>query len=144
MHVWPPLNNDSGNTSISQLPPGAAGVCEQTLGVKYSRPHLKIAGRITRHLQLIPVAGVWSGICNSRVVWRGGETMIEQAIPVVEMNRLEGRVFFKCPLGGYASLSPGRCPKCHEPLVLISVKDSSAAERGGLQPDVGDARYPSN
>jgi len=28
-------------------------------------------------------------------------------------------LFFKCPMGGYASLRPGLCPKCSEPLVPV-------------------------
>ncbi|MBA3438647.1 MAG: hypothetical protein H0T92_02095 [Pyrinomonadaceae bacterium] len=35
----------------------------------------------------------------------------------------EGGIFFKCPTGGFASLRPGVCPKCREPLApVISAK----------------------
>ncbi len=31
----------------------------------------------------------------------------------------KGKVFFKCPVGGFASLRPGNCPKCGEPLMIV-------------------------
>lgn len=29
-------------------------------------------------------------------------------------------LFYKCPVGGFASLAPGRCPKCDEQLSAFS------------------------
>ncbi len=29
-------------------------------------------------------------------------------------------IFFKCPVGGYASITPGICPKCCEHLVPVT------------------------
>ncbi|MEJ7577673.1 MAG: hypothetical protein WKF74_11790 [Pyrinomonadaceae bacterium] len=31
-----------------------------------------------------------------------------------------GDIFFKCPVGGYASITPGICPKCCEHLVPVA------------------------
>lgn len=37
----------------------------------------------------------------------------------------EERVFFKCPVGGFASLSPGICPKCGELLMIVGASPVS-------------------
>ncbi len=37
----------------------------------------------------------------------------------------EGKVFFKCPVGGFASLSPGICPKCGELLMIVGASPAS-------------------
>lgn len=36
-----------------------------------------------------------------------------------------GGIFYKCPIGGFASLRPGRCPKCRESLTPISAVPTS-------------------
>lgn len=36
--------------------------------------------------------------------------------------------FFKCPTGGFASLLPGVCPKCREPLIRVAGANSSLNE----------------
>ena len=40
------------------------------------------------------------------------------------------RLFFQCPMGGYASLHPGFCPKCNESMVPVTGRDSPANEQG--------------
>jgi len=32
-------------------------------------------------------------------------------------------LFYKCPVGGFASLVPGRCPKCNEHLLAFPSSD---------------------
>ncbi len=34
-------------------------------------------------------------------------------------------VFFKCPVGGFASLRPGVCPKCGELLMIVGASPAS-------------------
>lgn len=43
-------------------------------------------------------------------------------------NHVMGSVFYKCPVGGFASLRPGTCPKCHEVLVFVDESAASKAE----------------
>jgi len=45
----------------------------------------------------------------------------------IEMRRpaREDDIFFKCPNGGFASLRPGICPKCHESLTVVKSRDSA-------------------
>ncbi len=38
-------------------------------------------------------------------------------------------IFFKCPVGGFASLRPGICPKCGELLMIVGA--SLASTDGG-------------
>jgi len=40
-------------------------------------------------------------------------------------NASQSGAFYKCPVGGYASLRPGHCPKCHERLTLTTAANSS-------------------
>ncbi|MBA2341792.1 MAG: hypothetical protein H0V88_15490 [Pyrinomonadaceae bacterium] len=40
-----------------------------------------------------------------------------------------GGVFYKCPIGGFASLRPGNCPKCNESLTPVSTSSVSATSR---------------
>ena len=40
-------------------------------------------------------------------------------------------LFFKCPVGGFASLRPGVCPKCHEPLAPALAPDTRNGYPGG-------------
>lgn len=49
--------------------------------------------------------------------------------PMLEMTAIAptGPLFFKCPMGGYASLRPGLCPKCKELLVPVFVIRHAAA-----------------
>ena len=35
-------------------------------------------------------------------------------------------IFFKCPVGGFASLQPRLCPKCNEPLEPVKASAASA------------------
>ncbi len=59
-----------------------------------------------------------------------------------------GGVFYKCPIGGFASLRPGYCPKCHESLTPVSTSSASATSReesrkpGALQISVGADAIP--
>lgn len=53
------------------------------------------------------------------------ERVIHQAMPEMELGN-SSDLFFKCPIGGFASLSPGVCPKCNELLVAVSGDESSA------------------
>ena len=42
-------------------------------------------------------------------------------------------LFYKCPNGGFASLRPGICPKCHEPLrpvVIVGNMDRQSSDEG--------------
>lgn len=48
---------------------------------------------------------------------------------VVAIGRKNG--FFKCPVGGYASLYPRLCPKCGELLVPTDAIDSVTEPRHG-------------
>ncbi len=48
----------------------------------------------------------------------------------------EETIFFKCPIGGYASLGPGICPKCGE--FLMTVGASPASMRDCTQVRVPD------
>ncbi len=36
-----------------------------------------------------------------------------------------GGIFYKCPIGGFASLRPGYCPKCREALTPVSAVPAS-------------------
>ena len=49
------------------------------------------------------------------------ESVIPQTVPMIEINTTK-ELFFKCPVGGFASLRPGICPKCKE--LLIAVGDT--------------------
>lgn len=43
----------------------------------------------------------------------------------------ERESFYKCPIGGFASLRPGICPKCHESLTPVTfVGDVDGRIRG--------------
>lgn len=55
--------------------------------------------------------------------------MIEQQTPEITVIGFSNGFFFKCPMGGYASLRPGLCPKCNEPLVAIAPLDSRLDEQ---------------
>lgn len=55
------------------------------------------------------------------------ERVIPQTMPEIGIDSSKD-LFFKCPIGGFASLSPGICPKCNEQLVVVSVTDSTADE----------------
>ncbi|MBA3320957.1 MAG: hypothetical protein H0T45_05860 [Pyrinomonadaceae bacterium] len=47
-------------------------------------------------------------------------------IEVVKVaNAREGKVFFKCPVGGFASLRPGICLKCGELLMIVGASPAS-------------------
>lgn len=59
------------------------------------------------------------------------ELVSPQPLPKVDMNRR--KLFFKCPIGGFASLNPGICPKCNAQLIAVSVRDSSAVERRAVR-----------
>jgi hypothetical protein len=42
-------------------------------------------------------------------------------------------LFYKCPNGGFASLRPGTCPKCHErltPVVVVDDADRQSSDGG--------------
>ena len=53
------------------------------------------------------------------------ERLNPQAVLEIEANR-SSDLFFKCPVGGFASLNPGICPKCNEELVGVYVSNSKA------------------
>jgi len=40
-------------------------------------------------------------------------------------------LFYKCPVGGFASLVPGRCPKCDEQLSAFSSSEDAEIEDEG-------------
>ena len=46
------------------------------------------------------------------------ERAIPQAVPEIEIDS-NADLFYKCPVGGFASLNPGICPKCNERLVAV-------------------------
>lgn len=46
------------------------------------------------------------------------ELMTSELMPAVDLES-SNDLFFECPLGGYASLRPGLCPKCSESLVPV-------------------------
>lgn len=46
--------------------------------------------------------------------------MIDRAQLEITASAHHSSVFFKCPIGGFASLSPGLCPKCYEPLTPVA------------------------
>jgi len=52
-------------------------------------------------------------------------TPVEKAIKTREVV-----IFYKCPVGGYASLRPGLCPKCREPLTPLFVPPLASARDG--------------
>jgi len=56
------------------------------------------------------------------------ERVIPQAMPEIDIDS-SADLFYKCPVGGFASLSPGICPKCSEQLVTVSAGDGSAGVR---------------
>ena len=56
------------------------------------------------------------------------ERVNRQPRPKFDMDSSNRQWFFKCPIGGFASLNPGICPKCNAQLVAVSVRDSSAVE----------------
>lgn len=56
------------------------------------------------------------------------ERVIPQAMPEIDIDS-SAALFYKCPVGGFASLSPGICPKCNARLVAVSATDCSAHER---------------
>ncbi|MDQ3651886.1 MAG: hypothetical protein M3458_16765 [Acidobacteriota bacterium] len=46
-------------------------------------------------------------------------------------NTTEARqraLFYKCPVGGFASLAPGRCPKCDKQLSAFSSSEDAEIE----------------
>lgn len=51
---------------------------------------------------------------------------MEQAAQIKTASDTNGGIFYKCPLGGFASLRPGYCPKCRELLMLVSAEHTSA------------------
>lgn len=56
------------------------------------------------------------------------ERLIPQAMPKIDTDS-SADLFYKCPVGGFASLSPGVCPKCKESLVAVSSGQSSADDQ---------------
>ncbi len=51
-----------------------------------------------------------------------------------------GGIFYKCPVGGFASLRPGYCPKCHESLTpVISAPTSTTIYDEACAPDTAMA-----
>lgn len=63
------------------------------------------------------------------------ERVIPQAMPKIDIGS-SGDLFYKCPVGGFASLLPGVCPKCDERLVAVSVLN----ETEDVQITVGDGK----
>ena len=57
--------------------------------------------------------------------------MIEQQTPEITVIGFTNGFFFKCPMGGYASLRPGLCPKCDEVLVPVTTINSRSDEQLG-------------
>lgn len=53
----------------------------------------------------------------------------------------EERIFFKCPVGGFASLRPGICPKCGEFLMSVSASPAASTDNysEGRVPDIAPA-----
>ena len=66
------------------------------------------------------------------------ECVIPRAMAKIDIGS-SGDLFYKCPVGGFASLNPGICPKCNEPLVALS-DTGSAAERLTVGNDVHNER----
>ncbi|GEM_PF-6224122 len=52
------------------------------------------------------------------------ERVSPQATPKIDLDS-SGDLFYRCPVGGFASLSPGICPKCSERLVVVSAVNGS-------------------
>ena len=52
--------------------------------------------------------------------------MIERAQVEFTASVNQMGVFFKCPVGGFASLNPGLCPKCQEVLQPITGSTSAS------------------
>ena len=66
--------------------------------------------------------------------------MTEQQTPEIAVIAFTNNFFFKCPMGGYASIRPGFCPKCDEPLVLVAPIDSRSDEQLGGTSSYNDER----
>lgn len=56
------------------------------------------------------------------------ERAITQPLAAIDVDG-SNDLFFKCPIGGFASLSPGVCPKCSEQLVAVSAVNGSTDAR---------------
>ena len=63
------------------------------------------------------------------------EFVLPLATPKIARDR-NREFFFKCPVGGFASLSPGICPKCNAQLVAVSAGELSTGEH-----PVGDGNH---
>ncbi len=49
----------------------------------------------------------------------------------------QGALFYKCPVGGFASLAPGRCPKCNEQLSAFpSSEDAEIEDEDAVKNDL--------
>ncbi len=46
----------------------------------------------------------------------------------VKTETRQRALLYKCPVGGFASLAPGRCPKCNEQLAAFSSSDDAEIE----------------
>jgi hypothetical protein len=55
--------------------------------------------------------------------------MTPQPMPETTAIGPGDHLFFQCPMGGYASLHPGLCPKCNEPMVPVTGRNSAANEQ---------------
>ncbi len=58
----------------------------------------------------------------------------------------KGKAFFNCPVGGFASLRPGICPKCGELLTIVGASPASmdSCDEGhapGNRPDIGEQSW---
>ncbi len=56
------------------------------------------------------------------------------AVPKEATASLRERgLFYKCPIGGFASLRPGICSKCHEsltPIIVVGDRDGHSGNGG--------------
>lgn len=70
--------------------------------------------------------------------------MIDRAQIEITASASQRGVFFQCPVGGFASLSPGLCPKCQEALLLVTVPAPASGHSGIDMRDVSAQSNGSN
>ncbi len=72
---------------------------------------------------------MWNGDCPLSLVVKNwlSNYMSDMAIYGIETmaDARQETIFFKCPVGGFASLRPGICPKCGEFLMIVGASPAS-------------------